>query len=207
MISLNGSAEQDGNTVSITEDGKHVLKYWSVDKAGNIESKNTVDINIDKTAPDITFTVEDGTEFKVDKVMSFTCQATDELSGVATTTCEDVSIPAYELGLGSHTFKADAEDVAGNRLIKSVVINVVVDFDSLGRLTGLFLTETGGDHNILGSLTTKLNSAKTSEETGKKGARDGQLNAYINEVQAKMNKDFTEKQVQILKQYAESLMK
>ncbi|MBT2700931.1 fibronectin type III domain-containing protein [Bacillus sp. ISL-40] len=206
-FSLNGSAEQEGNTVSITEDGRQVLEYWSVDKAGNIEPKKTVEINIDKSAPDITFTVEDGTEFKVDTVMSITCKVADELSGVASSTCEDVSIPAYELGLGSHTFKADAQDVAGNRLTKSVTIHVVVDFDSLGRLTGFFLTETSGDRNILGSLTAKLNSAKASEEKGNKGARDGQLNAYINEVKAKTNKDFTEKQAQILKQYAESLMK
>lgn len=214
--SLNGAAEQEGNTVTITEDGKHVLKYWSVDHAGNIEEKKSIAINIDQTAPEITFSVEDGTQFTVDQHISITCQATDVLSGVASSTCEDVSVPAYELGLGSHTYTAEGEDTAGNNSTKSVTINVSVNFDSLGKLTELFLTGYGAESNKVNSLEgnkevnsliVKLEAAKAADERGNKGARDAQLNAFINEVKAKTNKDFTEKQAHILKQYAEVLMK
>ncbi|WP_179158751.1 SGNH/GDSL hydrolase family protein [Bacillus sp. EB106-08-02-XG196] len=205
--SLNGSADQEGRTVTITEDGKHVLEYWSIDQSGNIEPKKIFKINIDKTAPEITFSVEDGTVFNVDQPVTITCQAADDLSGVASSTCEDVSVPAYELGLGNHTFNAEAVDIAGNKSTKSVTINVVVDFDSLGKLTQLFLTESKGNSSILEALNAKLEAAKASEEKGNKDARDGQLNAYINQLKAKTNKDFTENQVQMLIKFAEVLKK
>jgi hypothetical protein len=214
--SLNGSTEQKGNTVTLTEDGEHVLEYWSVDHAGNIEQKKSIAINIDQTAPEITYSVEDGTEFTVDQYISITCQATDALSGVASSTCEDVSVPAYELGLGSHTYTAEGEDVAGNTSMKSVTINVIVNFDSLGELTKLFLTgddietakvNTVEETNKGNSLIVKLEAAKAAHEQGNKSARDGQLNAFIKEVSASMNKDFTDYQAQILIKFAEVLKK
>lgn len=205
--SLNGSAEQEGNIVTITEDGRHVLEYWSVDQAGNIEPKKSIEINIDQSAPEITFSLEDGTQFKVDQHISITCQAADALSGVASSTCEDVSVPAYELGLGSHTFIVDAEDIAGNSSTRSVFINVIVDFDSLGKLSEFILTGNGADSNIVKSFIAKLEAAKAADERGNKGARDGQLNSYIYEVKAKTNKELTEKQARILKQFAEAMMK
>jgi hypothetical protein len=214
--SLNGSTEQEGNTVTITEDGKHVLEYWSVDQAGNIEQKKSIAINIDQTAPEITFSVEDGAPFTVDQHISITCQATDALSGVASSTCEDVSVPAYELGLGSHTYTAEGGDVVGNKSAKSVTINVIVNFDSLGELTKMFLTGYGvesTDVNSLdksnkgNSLIAKLEAAQAADERGNKSARDGQLNAFINEVKAKTNKDFTDQQAQILVELAGALMK
>ena len=205
--SLNGSAKQQGATLVITEDGKHGLEYWSVDKAGNIETKKSLSISIDQTAPVITFSVVDGALFGVDQQIRITCEASDPLSGVASTTCEEISVPAYELGLGSHTFKVDAADHAGNSSDKSVNVIVTVNYDSLGILTEQFLTEAGGKSNILNSLFSKLESAKAAEEKGNKNARNGHLGAYINEVKAKNNKDFTGKQVQVLIQLAESLMK
>jgi fibronectin type 3 domain-containing protein/lysophospholipase L1-like esterase len=204
--SLNGSAQQQGPTVTITEDGKHVLEYWSVDKAGNIEPKNSIAINIDQTAPEINFSVADGAVYGVDQQISITCEATDPLSGVASSTCEEISIPAYELGLGSHTFKAEAADHAGNSSSHTVRVIVTVDYDSLGSLTEQFLPEEGGESNMLNSLLAKLQLAKAAEEKGNKNARNGQLGAYINEVEAKSNKEFTEKQVKVLIQLAESLM-
>jgi hypothetical protein len=187
-----------------------------VDHAGNIEQKKSIAINIDQTAPEITYSVEDGTEFTVDQYISITCQATDALSGVASSTCEDVSVPAYELGLGSHTYTAEGEDVAGNTSMKSVTINVIVNFDSLGELTKLFLTgddietakvNTVEETNKGNSLIVKLEAAKAAHEQGNKSARDGQLNAFIKEVSASMNKDFTDYQAQILIKFAEVLKK
>ncbi|MEH7495605.1 SGNH/GDSL hydrolase family protein [Neobacillus niacini] len=214
--SLNGSTELEGNTVKITEDGKHVLEYWSVDHAGNFEEKKSIAIYIDQTGPEISFSVEDGTQFTVDQQISITCQAADALSGVASSTCEDVSVPAYELGLGSHAYTAEAKDVAGNNSTKSVTINVIVNFDSLGELTKLFLTgdsvetakvNTVEETNKGNSLIVKLDAAKAAHERGNKSARDGQLNAFIKEVNASMNKDFTDYQAQILIKFAEVLKK
>ncbi|TWE01777.1 fibronectin type 3 domain-containing protein [Neobacillus bataviensis] len=205
--SLNGAAQQSGTTTKIEKDGKHVLKYWSIDKAGNIETKKSVSINLDQTGPEINYSVKDGAEFGVDQQVTVKCEALDPLSGIATSTCKDVSAPAYELGLGNHSFIAEAADKAGNESSKSIRITVFVSLDNLGNLTEQFLTEAGGNTDIVTSLKTKLVAAKASEEKGNKVARNGQMQAFINEVKAKREKDFTEKQVQILVELAESLMK
>lgn len=51
---VNGGEVLSGNTVQLTQDGTHTLTYWSLDKAGNIEEKQTKEIKIDKTAPNTT---------------------------------------------------------------------------------------------------------------------------------------------------------
>ena len=38
-FTLDGSAEQTGTTVTISTEGIHTLAYWSVDRAGNVESR------------------------------------------------------------------------------------------------------------------------------------------------------------------------
>jgi fibronectin type 3 domain-containing protein len=205
--SLNGSPEQEGDKINIQNDGKHVLEYWSVDVAGNLETKKSVRVNIDQTAPNVTFSVKDGSEFGVDQQINFSCEVSDELSGVVSSTCEDITLSAYELGIGVHSFKAEAIDLAGNRSSKTLNISVNVDYDSLGKLTEQFLTETGGDRKILSPLQKKLDAARASEERGNKNARNGQLGAYINELKSKKNKDFTDHQVQILIKLTESMMK
>ncbi len=203
--SLNGAEEKKGTTITIEEDGTHILQYWSTDKAGNVESKKEVHINIDQTAPTITFSVQNQTELEIDQKVNIFCQVEDALSGVSSSTCSDISIPAYELGVGTHTFKVEAVDRAGNISSKSVSIVIYVSYDSLRNLTSHFLIEESGDDTLLKSLAAKLNAAKASEEKGHTNARDGQLSAYINEVNAKRNKNFTEKQTEILVVLAELL--
>ncbi|MEH7120307.1 SGNH/GDSL hydrolase family protein [Neobacillus vireti] len=214
--SVNGAEQQTGTTIKMEKDGKHVLQYWSVDKAGNVESRKSINLNIDQTGPELTFSVKDGTEFGVDQQVTITCTAVDPLSGLAASSCKDVSLPAYELGLGKHSFTAEAVDKAGNQSSKSVSITVFVNFDSLGNLTEKFLkddsdkntivSDTDGKQTILYSLKAKLAAAKASGEKGNKQARDGQIQAFINEVKAQSDKVFTRKQVQIIAELAESLM-
>ena len=48
---VDGGLQQSGTTVSITTEGIHTLEYWSEDKASNTETKHTVMVKIDKTAP------------------------------------------------------------------------------------------------------------------------------------------------------------
>ncbi|WP_160723336.1 rhamnogalacturonan lyase family protein [Bacillus sp. USDA818B3_A] len=202
--SLDDGAVATGTSIKIEKDGKHVLYYWSIDKAGNVESKKSVNINIDQTGPEITFSVKEGAEFGVDQQVSITCAAEDALSGVAASTCNDVSTPAYELGLGSHSFTAEAVDKAGNESNHTLHITVVVNYENLGTLTEQFA---GDRSDFLNSLKTKLAQASASEEKGNKSARDGQVQAFINEVKAKNEKGLTEKQVQILTDLAGTLMK
>ena len=51
---LDGGDEQTGSSVEIADEGEHTLKFWSADRAGNVEDAKTVRVKIDKTNPTIT---------------------------------------------------------------------------------------------------------------------------------------------------------
>ncbi|WP_082927538.1 discoidin domain-containing protein [Paenibacillus oryzisoli] len=48
---VDGGAQQTGNTVMLTTYGIHTIVYWSVDWAGNVEQEHTVTVNIAATTP------------------------------------------------------------------------------------------------------------------------------------------------------------
>jgi hypothetical protein len=53
---VDGGAQQTGNTVTLTTSGTHTVSYWSKDWAGNTEQAHTVTVSIDKSA-DVTSSV------------------------------------------------------------------------------------------------------------------------------------------------------
>jgi hypothetical protein len=50
---VDGGAVRTGTAVVVEGDGKHTLRFWSTDKAGNVEPARSVGIDIDATAPSI----------------------------------------------------------------------------------------------------------------------------------------------------------
>jgi hypothetical protein len=82
-----GGAQQTGNSATLTTEGTHTLVYWSADWAGNIEQQHTVNVMIDKTAPDTTATLSqpDGANGWYLHQATVTLNATDNLSGVTKT--------------------------------------------------------------------------------------------------------------------------
>jgi len=70
-------------------------------------------INIDKTPPVVTYTGNQGT-YTPDQMVNITCTATDDLSGVESTTCADITGLAASFAPGLNTFSATATDRAGN---------------------------------------------------------------------------------------------
>ena len=79
----NGTWNIYSESFIIKIDGYHVLEFYSVDNAGNIEDLKSVEFKIDKTAPKIDLKYEvtggnaiDGWEF------TFTATATDKTSGM-----------------------------------------------------------------------------------------------------------------------------
>jgi hypothetical protein len=70
-------------------------------------------INIDKTPPVVTYAGNLGT-YTPDQTVNITCTATDDLSGVESTTCADITGPAASFAPGLNTFSATATDKAGN---------------------------------------------------------------------------------------------
>jgi hypothetical protein len=96
-------------------------------------------IHIDMTAP--VLSVVGGGVFYVDQNVDATCMATDELSGVASTTCGSVSGPAYQLGVGTFPLAASATDNAGNVATGSVTVTIKANADSLCHLVERFASK------------------------------------------------------------------
>lgn len=92
---IDGGAQQTyGSTFNVTGDGVHTVQFWSVDRAGNIETARTATIKIDTTAPSITHTQSPAVNAQgwnnTDVAVTFTC--TDNTSGIAS--CDGTSYPA-----------------------------------------------------------------------------------------------------------------
>jgi len=202
---VNDEDVESGIRAVIEDEGVHTVTYWSVDRAGNVEDVKSLSVSIDLTAPRIAFDVVDGTEFTVDQNVTIGCEATDELSGIAAATCNLDQVPAYELGLGEHTFSASATDHAGHVTSASITAIITVNYDSLARLAGMWFEESGhGD--VAASLIEKLDAAKDSASRGNSKAKEGQLGAFVNQVNAQSGKAITAKQADVLISFAAALM-
>jgi hypothetical protein len=165
----------------------------AVDKAGNTASTTVSGINIDKTAPTVTYSGNAGT-YTIDQSVAITCAANDSLSGLASNTCANINGPAYTFTLGTNSFSASATDLAGNTGSGSTSFTVVVTYESLRSLTRQFV----GQRGILNSLEAKLNAAEAAAARGNANAKQGAITAYINEVQAQSGKALTADQAAIL---------
>lgn len=167
---------------SLTTDSPATAFSCSATSAGGTANAS-VTVKRDATAPTIAFTGNAGT-YTVDQTVSISCGATDNLSGVATSTCPGASGAAYTFALGAHSLDASAKDNAGNTSSLSATFTVKVTEASLCALTQRFVTKPG----VANSMCAKLNAAAASGAAGDTNARAGQLNAYANEVRAQTGK-------------------
>ncbi|XEC93306.1 Ig-like domain-containing protein [Paenibacillus tarimensis] len=184
--------------VIFTHDGEYTISYRSIDHAGNIEDAQSITFKIDQTAPVVTFSVYGGTDYWIEETVTITCLAVDTVSGIADSTCEDISAPAYTFEPGFHTVTAQATDAAGNEGSGTLHFEVKASPESLIRLVKQFLAE---DPGIANSLSMKLDNAM--KQSGK--ARENMLNAFNHEVSAQSGKALTEEQAEILKRLADAL--
>jgi peptide/nickel transport system substrate-binding protein len=118
----------------ISEDGEHVLKRYSVDTEGNVEDVRTLEIKIDKTAPELTLLTDDGARFSADEVnISWACS--DACSGVGTVEYSvdggayvectvDAWVVISGLTLGEHVMVVRAYDEAGNSEAQTLTFTV-----------------------------------------------------------------------------------
>ncbi len=151
--SLDGGAFANGpsalTTVSLA-DGNHILKVKAVDVAGNASSENAYTWLIDSKAPTLTFTQTPASSSISDKA-TFAMSVSDGGSGVGQVQCSldgavfaNCSSPVNLTGLaaGSHTYRAQAQDKAGNA---SAVISFswVVDIPTPPALKDLSIASFG----------------------------------------------------------------
>lgn len=183
------------------DDGEYVVEFYSVDGAGVEEDPHgSISFKVDTTDPTVTYTGNAGA-YTVDQQVHITCSTDDNLSGVASDTCADVTGHAYSFPLGPNTFSATAVDNAGNDGYGETTFTVSVDPDSLCSLTGQFIDQKG----VVKALCAILDAAKAAEERGDQEARAGQVQAYINAVAAQRDKLLTSEQTEVLIELAQAL--
>jgi hypothetical protein len=162
------------------------------DVAGNVGSV-TASLKYDATPPTVTYSGNAGT-YTVDQTINITCSASDNLSGVASNTCANITGPAYNFALGATTRSATATDNAGNLSSNSTSFTVSATADSLSNLTARFST----DPAVTQGLTDKLGAAKAAAAAGDTKTKNNILNAYRQQVAAQSGKALTPQQATIL---------
>lgn len=176
----------------------------ALDKAGNSAQATISGINIDETAPTVTYTGNTGT-YTTSQTVAITCTASDALSGIASTTCANINSPPSSLGVGTHTYSATATDKAGNvgSGSTSFTITAPVTFQSLIQLVNSYEMKPV----IRAEMDVTLLAADAAFGCKDIKLGDKLLNDFIQEVSAQSGKTLTAAQAATLIQDAESLMK
>jgi hypothetical protein len=148
-------------------------------------SSQSVTIKRDASAPEIAF--GGALSYSVDQTIAITCTASDATSGISSQTCPGKSGDAYLAGVGSHALNASATNGAGLTTTRSATYTVTATAGSVSALVSRWVSNPG----VANSLTTKLGN--------------GQINAFINEVQAQTGKKIPADKAAILIQLAGGL--
>jgi len=115
--SLNGGPTQTyTGAVSVTAEGTNTVEFWSVDEAGNVETRHNAVVKIDNTPP----TTVDNHKALYTGAASITLVPADPLSGVASTSYILDGGPVMSgttvatTQLGTHTLSYWSTDAVGN---------------------------------------------------------------------------------------------
>jgi predicted extracellular nuclease len=181
--------------VTLSGDGAdQSVTRTATDAVGNTATATVSNIDIDQTAPTITFT--GATAYTPDQTVSITCTATDALSGIDPTRpylCESASGPAF-LFLGSNTLNASAWDRAGNNATASVTFTVGITSDSICTLIERYVSTDG----VAKSLCGKIAKAAERLAAGRDKNFENELKAFTNEVNAQRGKSITDADATLL---------
>lgn len=197
---LSGVATCAESTTLNEEGANQSVTGEALDLADNRASRSISGINIDLTPPALAYAGNAG-RYTLDEQINITCEASDDLSGIASTTCQSITGPAYSLGFGTHSFAATVTDKAGNVSAASTSFDVVADFESLCSLGQRFVSKVG----IGRALCAKLDAAKAAADQGHMTSKAAQISSYITLVEAQTGKALTVEQAGILIQLALTL--
>jgi hypothetical protein len=186
--------------VTVSTEGAHqTVTVTAWDNAGNPNTATVSDINIDLTAPTVTFSGNVGA-YTVDQSVVINCAAADALSGLQSTTCANLNTPAYMLPLGINTVNAEATDRVGHLTAASTTFTVNVTYDAMCNLTQRFATS----KNVANNLCKLLRNAASAEAKGDLAKKQQNIQLYIDGVNAQVGKAFTTDQAAVLTRLAQA---
>ncbi|MHB0962361.1 MAG: hypothetical protein ACYC5V_04010 [Gemmatimonadaceae bacterium] len=126
---------------SVTSDTQGVTFLCTATSAGGSASES-VTIQRDATKPIIGYAGNLGS-YTVDQTVAITCSAGDAMSGLASSTCANVSGAAYTFAIGANSYSASAQDNAGNTNGASAQFTVQATSGSVCALVNLWVNQKG----------------------------------------------------------------
>ena len=139
---VDSGAPQSGTSLTLSDEGVHVLTFSSTDAAGNAEDVQTATIRIDLTAPQIShaftpLSYTDGAWTNRTVTVTFTC--TDQGgSGVA-----DCTSPVTASSEGIHVVDGTATDGAGNTATDRATVRIDTTAPLVGAVVSGLLNAAG----------------------------------------------------------------
>jgi Tol biopolymer transport system component len=146
------------------------------------------DQGIQDTTPPLVEYVGNVGHYTVGDDLDITCAASDLESGIASTTCQDITGPAYSFEIGVNEYSAEAVDVAGNVGMAQTSFTVEVTPTGLGEV----VSELVADGNLSRNLVSKLERAD--------------FTAFINQVEAQRGKRISDVDADLLLELVQSLV-
>lgn len=160
----------------------------------------SVTIDRDATPPVVEFSGNAGT-YSLDDWIEISCAASDAVSGLESADCDGLSAWAWSIGVGTMELTASATDNAGHKATESTSFEVVATAAGV-----CSLVEDWVEHGALAeALCVKLEQLGVSEARGHGNARDGQLGAFVNHVNALRGVVLTDEQADSLIELAGTL--
>jgi len=165
----------------VSSEGLTAFSFFATGVAGGVENPNTLDLRIDRTPPRVEYFGNLG-EYGILDDVSIGCAAQDDLSGVASSTCADISGPGYLFAAGENTFSAQATDFAGNLGSGATRFNLVVRFEDLCALSRQFIDLPSSEHT--NRMCAQLDAARAAAARGNAVACANIIDAYNHTVDA-----------------------
>lgn len=163
------------SSTPVAVDGTNIT-FTCTATAGNGKSATvtTAPAKRDATKPVVTYAGNAGA-YTVDQNVSISCTPSDNLSGIATSTCAAISGAGYAFAIGTNAFSATAQDNAGNVGGASTAFTVSVTQDAMCSLVTRWVSNAG----VANSMCVKLQHAdygafrnELAAQSGKKISAD-----------------------------------
>jgi hypothetical protein len=169
------------------------------DTAGNT-ANGSATLAYDATVPTITY-AGNQPSYTITQTVSITCAAADNLSGIATTTCQDINAPAYTFVVGANSVTTTATDQAGNVGSGSVTFTVTATASDLTTLTQQFVT----NRTVARQLTAPLGGIQLANMAHNAKLKASFVNTYVLLVNMQRGRTLTTQQADTLIALARTL--
>jgi hypothetical protein len=163
----------DSPTYDGPDTSNAVITGTCTDYAGN-ETPATTNLSYDATSPVVIYSGNAGA-YTIDQAINISCTATDNLSGLATNGCQNISGPATDFIVGANSYSATATDIAGNSGNTTVSFTVAVTAESLSNLT----TQYASNSRLARRLNAPLGMVELAERMHNPRMKASAVNSYI----------------------------